>query len=366
MNKIRALREERQMTQSELGKLLNVKDAAVSKYESGKVPLTADTIIKLANIFDVSTDYILGISGTHHTSSRFTSPNSDDIHLRLQYLLSEDPILDVSFYATVSKIPKDILCKYVSGDESPTAYDLCKLAEAFDTTADYLFGKSDIPHPIKSNIINHTILGERLERELDGKLLVAEIAEKLDVSISTIKKILSGESAPTPDILYRISQLLDKSTDYLLGISNISRDKDELGEYPFRFDVAVSNRITSSMDEYEESNEVWSTILSVSEEEVYLLKNYGFLVHLSVLLKISETLHVSLDYLLNKTDCREVLNKNQEPIVNAYNKLNADNQSIALGELLKLKKGQDRDEYMHSSVAAEEVIRRTGTDNMGK
>lgn len=60
MNRIKSLREEQGMTQSELGKLLNVKDAAISKYESEKVPLTAETILKLSEIFSVSTDYILG------------------------------------------------------------------------------------------------------------------------------------------------------------------------------------------------------------------------------------------------------------------------------------------------------------------
>lgn len=62
MNRIKALRTEAGMTQSELGKLLNVKDAAISKYENEKIPLTAETLIKLKEIFGVSVDYILGSS----------------------------------------------------------------------------------------------------------------------------------------------------------------------------------------------------------------------------------------------------------------------------------------------------------------
>ena len=49
MNRLKLLREEKRMKQSELGKLLNVQDAAISKYESGKVPLTDDTLLKLSN-----------------------------------------------------------------------------------------------------------------------------------------------------------------------------------------------------------------------------------------------------------------------------------------------------------------------------
>lgn len=60
MNRLKLLREERGMKQSELGILLNVKEAAISKYESEKVLMTSDTLVKLSNIFNVSIDYILG------------------------------------------------------------------------------------------------------------------------------------------------------------------------------------------------------------------------------------------------------------------------------------------------------------------
>ena len=62
MNRIKALREERGWKQDDLGKKLNVKRAAVSKYENGRIPLTDETIKMLCDIFDVSADYIIGKS----------------------------------------------------------------------------------------------------------------------------------------------------------------------------------------------------------------------------------------------------------------------------------------------------------------
>lgn len=62
MNRIRELRTELGMTQTDLAEKLQVKTAAVSKYESGKVSLVDDTIIRLATLFNVSTDYLLGYS----------------------------------------------------------------------------------------------------------------------------------------------------------------------------------------------------------------------------------------------------------------------------------------------------------------
>ncbi len=60
MNRIKQLREERGMTQPELGKVINVQGAAMSKYENEKIPLTTDTIKALSEYFEVSTDYLLG------------------------------------------------------------------------------------------------------------------------------------------------------------------------------------------------------------------------------------------------------------------------------------------------------------------
>lgn len=62
MNKIKYLRTERGWTQERLGKELNVKGAAISKYESGSIPLTDESIKKLCKIFDVSSDYLLSKS----------------------------------------------------------------------------------------------------------------------------------------------------------------------------------------------------------------------------------------------------------------------------------------------------------------
>ena len=59
MNRIKQLRQQKDIKQEELARLLNVQRSAVSKYETGKVPLTDDTLGKLSEIFNVSIDYIL-------------------------------------------------------------------------------------------------------------------------------------------------------------------------------------------------------------------------------------------------------------------------------------------------------------------
>lgn len=61
MNRIKQLREERDIKQRQLADLLGIEISAVSKLEVGRVPLKEEYIIKLANFFNVSTNYLLGV-----------------------------------------------------------------------------------------------------------------------------------------------------------------------------------------------------------------------------------------------------------------------------------------------------------------
>ena len=57
---IRQLRAERRWSQADLARRLGSNDAAaISRYENGKMTPTVDVVIRLAEIFDVSTDYLL-------------------------------------------------------------------------------------------------------------------------------------------------------------------------------------------------------------------------------------------------------------------------------------------------------------------
>lgn len=58
------LRKERKVSQQEIGNLVGVTYQAVGKWESGDSEPDNEAIIKIANYFGVSTDYLLGnISG---------------------------------------------------------------------------------------------------------------------------------------------------------------------------------------------------------------------------------------------------------------------------------------------------------------
>ncbi len=56
---LRAIREDNDLRQSDIAKVLNVSQNTYSQYETGVIALTAEVLIKLADFYKVSVDYLL-------------------------------------------------------------------------------------------------------------------------------------------------------------------------------------------------------------------------------------------------------------------------------------------------------------------
>ena len=56
---LRGIREDRDIKQKEIAKYLNVSQNTYSQYETGVISLTADVLLKLADYYGVSIDYLL-------------------------------------------------------------------------------------------------------------------------------------------------------------------------------------------------------------------------------------------------------------------------------------------------------------------
>ncbi len=60
--RIRLLRQSRSMSQVELAKRLNVTKQSISNWENDNIQPSIEMLIKLAHVFSVSTDYLLGLN----------------------------------------------------------------------------------------------------------------------------------------------------------------------------------------------------------------------------------------------------------------------------------------------------------------
>ena len=61
LKRLRELREDRDKTQTEIAKILGMKQSQDSRYENGIRDIPLDSLITLAKYYGVSTDYILGL-----------------------------------------------------------------------------------------------------------------------------------------------------------------------------------------------------------------------------------------------------------------------------------------------------------------
>ena len=60
--RIRDLREDSDLTQEQVAEILGVKQTTYSKYELGKILVPIDILIRLADFYQVSLDYLVGRS----------------------------------------------------------------------------------------------------------------------------------------------------------------------------------------------------------------------------------------------------------------------------------------------------------------
>ena len=62
--RMRNIREDRDLTQAELGKVLNKSQQGYNHIETGRAELKIDDLMKLCQFYNLSADYIIGLTNT--------------------------------------------------------------------------------------------------------------------------------------------------------------------------------------------------------------------------------------------------------------------------------------------------------------
>lgn len=69
MQRLKSLREQKGLTQADLAKLTHISTSAIGMYEQGRREENHETLIKLANFFHVTVDYLIGQDDRRETSN---------------------------------------------------------------------------------------------------------------------------------------------------------------------------------------------------------------------------------------------------------------------------------------------------------
>lgn len=83
MNRIKELREDRDLRQTDVAEQVGIDQKTLSNYETGKTNPDSFAIIKLAEFFGVTCDYLLGITERNLLNADEVLNEIDDIKKRL-------------------------------------------------------------------------------------------------------------------------------------------------------------------------------------------------------------------------------------------------------------------------------------------
>lgn len=85
-NKIRDLREDMDLRQTDVASATGIDQKTLSNYETGKTNPDSYAIIKLAEFFNVSTDYLLGYSQSNIRSNKDITDKLEKIEKEISEL----------------------------------------------------------------------------------------------------------------------------------------------------------------------------------------------------------------------------------------------------------------------------------------
>ena len=70
MERLRDMREDKDLYQSDIAKILNVSQQTYSRYENDDISIDKDSLIKLALFYNTSVDYLLELTDERKTYPR--------------------------------------------------------------------------------------------------------------------------------------------------------------------------------------------------------------------------------------------------------------------------------------------------------
>ncbi len=85
MENLKKLREQKNITQTKVSVDIEISQELVSQYELGKSKPTIENLIKLANYFNCSTDYLLGLTDISTKINNIDKQNIEIANIIEQY-----------------------------------------------------------------------------------------------------------------------------------------------------------------------------------------------------------------------------------------------------------------------------------------
>lgn len=214
--KIAEQRKKLGLSQEELAEKLNISQKSISKYELGNRKPQYKVLVRMAEYFGVTTDYLLGV--TDSTENEPESSVTRKFGNRLRELRVSEGITQFQM-AVILDTSKSNISKYEAGTVEPGMEKINEIARFFKVTTDYLFGMAKG---------GNTMLGKRINelRRASG-MTQEELGKKLGVIKQTVSSWENDSSEPNHAATIALAKLFGVTTDYLLGAEGDAMGTEE-------------------------------------------------------------------------------------------------------------------------------------------
>lgn len=141
--KIKEIRTIKGMKQTELAELLNTTQSNVARYERGDREPSLEMIVKIADIFSVSTDYLLGLTDNKINKKELTSDDRHTMKTRFKEARELTGMTQTEFAEKLGKSVRAVQT-WEQGIREASYETLVSIEDICGVTTDFILGRTDI------------------------------------------------------------------------------------------------------------------------------------------------------------------------------------------------------------------------------
>ena len=205
--KIAEQRKKLGLSQEELAEKLNISQKSISKYELGNRKPQYKVLVRMAEYFGVTTDYLLELDGGGNVmlGKRITE-------LRKACDMSQKEL------GEKLGLSASAIGMYEQGRREPGNAMLIAMENLFGVTVDYLLGVTDSTENAPELSVARKFGNRLRDLRVSEGITQLQMAVNLDTSKSNISKYEAGTVEPGMEKINEIARFFKVTTDYLFGM----------------------------------------------------------------------------------------------------------------------------------------------------
>ena len=140
MERLYFVREENDLTQTDIARILGVSKSAISKWEKGREIIPLNKLNIFANYFNVSLDYLLGLTNIKSYNNLKKDINRDIIKIRLKEIRKNNNLTQRDL-AKIFNTGISTFAHYETGRYLILTSLVYSIAKKYNVSVDWLCGK---------------------------------------------------------------------------------------------------------------------------------------------------------------------------------------------------------------------------------